>query len=226
MLRCASRGELRSSAMPICRLDCRSAGKPRDDYGFCSIIRGRLEGSLDFVKVFHKIYMSRVIDSCRLRQRPLFSPYGLVHDTSTRRGTQPRRGRALVRSCRAAPRISHRTVRDRPLAPLSQRTRLSREHPGSQGRGRNLARSFTREASRDNIAIDLSWLRRPTDEAAARRAIAGPCAPARASGDFGRTAAIDYLDRPESRSCSSGRSVCRAGVGPFLGARHGILRRP
>ena len=70
-----------------------------------------------------------------------FSPYGLVHDTSRRRGTWPRYCCALVQSRRTAARISHRTVRNRALAALSRRAGISRESPGSQSRGGNLARS-------------------------------------------------------------------------------------
>ena len=77
--------------------------------------------SLDFVKVFHKIYSSRLADSFQLRPRPSFS-CGQGHDTSTGRHGWPRHPRALVRARRAAARLSHRIVRDRALAPLSQRT--------------------------------------------------------------------------------------------------------
>ena len=61
----------------------------------------------------------------------------------------------------------------------------------------------SREASRDNTAIDLSWLGRPRTKLPPRRAIGAIlCHRPRAGGDFGRTAAIDHLDCPESRSCS------------------------
>src|SRR5690242_3006522 len=79
-------------------------------------------------KVFHKIMPSFSVDSPPLRRvRVRFFPYGLVHDTSTGRGDEPRSGGAMVRTRRAAAGISHRNVRERPLAAFPQRARLSRK---------------------------------------------------------------------------------------------------
>ena len=173
---------------------------------------GRL---LDNAKVFHKISLSRLIDSSRGCVRVRFSPCGLVHDTSTRRGTRPRHRRALVRSCRAAAGIPHRTVRDRPLAPLSQRTRLSREYPGSQDRGGNLARSVDARGLPRQFRRRHLLARSHQGDAAARRKVArsGSSAAAAAGGDPGRTAAIRCFDRPGNRSRLFGRSAFRAGDG-------------
>src|ERR1700687_3162541 len=99
---CAETEELRNAAMSVCGLTPNSQENSYH-YGFCSMTGVRSGRPLDFFKVFHKIYVSRLIDSPLLRQRPFFSPYGLVHDTSTRRGTRPRRCRALVRSRGGAP---------------------------------------------------------------------------------------------------------------------------
>src|ERR1044072_1980134 len=74
----------------------------------------------------------------RLRLRPSLS-YGLINGTSCRRGPEPQHRSALVQPGRATAGTPYRTVRERALAPLSHRTRFSREHPGSQGRRRNLA---------------------------------------------------------------------------------------
>ena len=91
---------LRNSAMPVCGLTVDSQETPHL-LRLLSIAGARQGRSLDIVKVFHKIYLSRLIDSFRC-VRVRFSPYGLVHDTSIRRGTRPRHRRALVHSCRAA----------------------------------------------------------------------------------------------------------------------------
>src|SRR5690349_8852838 len=74
----------------------------------------------------------------RLRLRPSLSN-GLIYGTSCRRGTWPQHCYALVQSCRATAGTSYRTVRERALAPLSYRTRISRQHPGSQGGRGDLA---------------------------------------------------------------------------------------
>ena len=49
----------------------------------------------------------------------VFSSYGLVHDTSPRRGSQPQACGSLVRARGTAAGAPHRNVRDRALAPLS-----------------------------------------------------------------------------------------------------------
>ena len=71
-----------NSAMPVRGLTVDWKGKPRASTAFCRFRGGEQRRRLDNVKVFHKIYMSRLIDSRSLRPRPFFSPCGLVHDTS------------------------------------------------------------------------------------------------------------------------------------------------
>src|SRR3981189_90258 len=107
-----------------------------------------------------------------------FSLCGLIHDTSCRRGAWPQCRRALVQPCRATAAISHRTVRNRTLAPLSQRARLSRKHPGSQGRGRDLARSVEPRGLARQFSRRCLLARRCSLGAAAGRqsARAGPTA--------------------------------------------------
>src|SRR6202795_2303225 len=127
-----------------------------------------------------------------------FSLYGLIHDTSCRRGAWPQCRRALVQPCRATAAISHRTVRDRTLAPLSQRTRLSRKHPGSQGRGRDLAQSvdprgLARQFSRRSLLSRCYALAAATGRRSAR---AGSSA---AGADCDRAATARYTGRCSAR---------------------------
>src|SRR6202022_2185442 len=133
-----------------------------------------------------------------------FSPCGLIHDTSCRRGARPQCRRALVQSCRATAGISHRTVRDRALAALSQRTRLSRKYPGSQGRRRNLAQSRnTRGLARQYRRRPLLARSRAIDAATGRLVTrAGPIASAAAGANCDRTAAARYSGTHDPGGCS------------------------
>src|SRR6266404_2532119 len=145
--------------------------------------------------------------------RVRLSRYGLVHDTSSRRGTRPRHRRALVRSCRAAAGVPYRAVRDRPLAPLSQRTRLSREYPGGEDRGGNLARSVdARSLVRQFRRRHFLARTRPRDGAARRDAARSGSSICGAGGDPGRIAISRYFDSPGNRSHLLGRGAFRAGL--------------
>src|ERR1700675_2894826 len=130
-----------------------------------------------------------------------FSLYGLIHDTSCRRGAWPQCRRALVQPCRATAAISHRTVRDRTLAPLSQRTRLSRKHPGGQGRGRTLARSVDPRGLARQFSRRSLLARRCSPDAAAGRqgACAGSTAAAATGGTNDRAAAARDTGRCSAR---------------------------
>ena len=103
-----------------------------------------------------------------------FSPYGLVHDTSRRRGTRPRYCCALVQSRRTAARLSHRTVRNRALAALSRRAGISREPPGSQSRGGNLARSGSARGHTQQHRPRSLLARTPAMEFASQRRLPAP----------------------------------------------------
>ena len=68
----------------------------------------------------------------------------------------------------------------------------------------------TREASLDNSAIDMSWLGRTRASLAPARAGAISLSrrnPLRADRSFGRTTAIDCLDRPGSREPQASEAV-------------------
>src|SRR5436305_10087470 len=105
--------DVRNPAVPACRLDREDIEAP-EQYGSSVLSRGH---SLDFVKVFHKIILSCLVDSRPLRPASVFSPYGLVHDSSHRRDLRAPACRALAHAGRAAAGTPHRIVREWTLAP-------------------------------------------------------------------------------------------------------------
>ena len=128
--------------MPARRLDCEQARTTGISAGFLRSAARRKRAHWTMEKFSTEYTLSRSqVDSSPVASASVFLLAGWFMTHRCRRGTWPRHCRALVQSCRAAAGTPHRTVRNRPLAPLSQRTRVSRKHPGSQGRGGNLARS-------------------------------------------------------------------------------------
>jgi uncharacterized repeat protein (TIGR03809 family) len=117
---------------------------------------------LDNVKVFHRISLSRLIDSSRLRLRPFFSLTGwfMTHHLDVARGRD-----IVARWCALAEqRLEY-------LTELFETGRWRRYH-SELGFLENIQEAktaveiwrdlSTREASRDNSAVDISWLgRRP-----------------------------------------------------------------
>jgi len=106
----------RNAAMPVCRLTVDRKENPGVSTAFCRHMASGRGARWTKLKVFHKISPSRLIDSFRLRRRPFFLLTGwfMTHrlDVAHSRDIVA----ALVRSCRAAAGISHRIVRNRPLA--------------------------------------------------------------------------------------------------------------
>ncbi len=127
--------------MPCCGLTVNSQDNPVFARVFVDRVTRYSVADWTIAKVFHRISLSRSIDSVTVASASVFSPHGQVYDTSNRRGARPRVARALVQSGRATAGISHRIVRDRPLAPLSQRNGIPRKYQGGQVRGGDLARS-------------------------------------------------------------------------------------
>ena len=152
-------------------LDCRQAGKPRISTASCRrSIPGR-DDSLDKIKVFHKISLSRLIDSYPLRPRPFFSSrvtgWFMTHRLDVARGRD-----VVARWCTLAER------RLEYLTELFETGRWRRFH-SERDFLENIQEAkaavetwrdlLSREASRDNTAIDVSWLGRartalPRDE--------------------------------------------------------------
>src|SRR6266481_2874278 len=198
--------------MPVRRLTVDREENP-DFYGFQSIPASS-RGCVWTTQKFSTEYPCHVQLIRPRCVRVRLSPYGLVHDTSSRRGTRPRHRRALVRSCRTAAGVPHRAVRDRPLAPLSQRTRLSREYPGGQDRGGNLARSVdARSLVRQFRRRHFLARTQPCDAAARRDAARSGPSICGAGGDPGRIVTSRYFDSPGNRSRLLGRGAFRAGLG-------------
>jgi hypothetical protein len=150
-----------------------------------------------------------------------FSPHGLIHDISIRRDPRPQRRRALVCTCRAAAGISHRIVRDRPLAALSQRSGLSRKHQGSQISGRNLARSLdARGLCRQFGSSYVLGSPLECGDAAARSNDTRSASAAFASADPATTSNADCCDVREGRWRFFQPSAIRAGDGNARFGRH------
>jgi uncharacterized repeat protein (TIGR03809 family) len=145
--------------MPVRRLTVDSEETP-DFYGFLSALASSKRCVLDNAKVFHRISLSRPIDSSRLRLRPFFLLTGwfMTHRADVARGRD-----IVARWCvLAEQRLEY-------LTELLETGRWRRFH-SELAFLENIQEAKTavetwrgllmREASRDNSAVDISWLGR------------------------------------------------------------------
>src|SRR6185295_14922577 len=90
-----------------------------------------------------------------------------------------------------AARASHRTVRNRALAPLSQRVVVPGKYPGSQKRRRNLAEPRNPRGIAGQFRRRYLLAERPETAAAAPQSAVGVLCPAAAAARRGSTCAGD-----------------------------------
>jgi uncharacterized repeat protein (TIGR03809 family) len=158
-LRISPMGADRSPAIPRRRLTVDRERIP-DFYGFLSMTGVWERCLLDNAKVFHRISLSRLIDSSPLRLRPFFLLTGwfMTHRLDVARGRD-----IVARWCALAEqRLEH-------LTELFETGRWRRYHSElafleniqEAKAAVEIWRDLSlREASRDNSAVDISWLGR------------------------------------------------------------------
>ena len=178
--------------------------------GFLSDGRAGERRSLDNGKVFHRISLSRSIDSCRLRPRPFFSLRAgfMTHRLDVARGRELSRAGAFLPSS-GCDYLTELFETGRWRRFHSERAFLEniQEAKSAVETWRDL---LTREASRDNSAVDISWLGRAGATLPPYRNVArsGPSASVAAGTEPGRTAV--------TRSSRSARKpfTCRSKEAP------------
>ena len=131
------------------------------------------------------------------------------------RGTWPRRCRALVQSCRATAGIPHRTVRDRPLAPLitpkSHSSKISRKPRARSKPGAICRRARPRPTIPPSICPGSGHIKRHRARARGRAISLIGCR--RRRWRSRRAVGAGCLDVSGTRACCFGRGTVGAGDG-------------